>query len=193
MRVDQLTGNIDIAPTLLDLAGIKVPAGMQGKSILPMLGDPNHVNHKTLPLINVWGARPAHSLAVVSKEWKYINWFYGADGYTPTEELYSMKSDRLENRNLAGSPEKKAMLADMRRQYDAWLGIWAKEGVPGNGYKKYIKLADRNFDWSSADRDLLDSMGALDEATRNAAGKSGKPQSDKKQKKKAKKLAKNSD
>ncbi len=171
LRIDQLTGNIDMAPTILDLAGVKVPSGMQGKSVLPMLGNPRHVNHETLPLINVWGARPAHSLAVVSREWKYINWFYGADGYTPTEELYSMKNDCLENHNAASNPEQRRMLDAMRKQYDSWLGVWEKEGVPNNGYRKYIKLADRNFDWSTAGKDLLNSMGPIDEAARNGAGK----------------------
>jgi arylsulfatase A-like enzyme len=171
VRIDQLTGNIDIAPTLLDLAGVKAPSGMQGKSMLPMLDNPSHENHQTLPLINVWGARPSHSLAVVSKDWKYINWFYGADGYTPTEELYSMKNDRLENRNLSASAEQRGLMANMRKQYDAWLGVWEKEGVRNNGYQKYLKLADRNFDWSKADPELLESMGAIDEASRNGAGK----------------------
>ncbi len=160
---------------------------MQGKSVLPMLGNPKHINHQTLPLINVWGARPSHSLAVVSKDWKYINWFYGADGYTPTEELYSMKNDRLENSNLSASPEQRGMMANMRKQYDAWLGVWAKEGVQNNGYQKYLKLADRNFDWSKAEPELLESMGAIDEATRNGTGKE---KSVKKSQKKARKETK---
>ena len=187
LHISELTGNIDMAPTILDLAGLPAPEGMQGKSVLPMLGTPNHVNHETLPLINVWGARPTHSLAVVSKDWKYINWFYGADGYVPTEELYSMKNDRLENKNLAANPEQKAVLDDLRKKYDVWLKVWAKEGVENNGYKKYIKLADRTFDWSTADRDLLDSMGVLQESDRKGGGeKKGSKEDRKAEKKKTK-------
>jgi arylsulfatase A-like enzyme len=189
MRINQLTGNIDVTPTLLDLAGVPVPEGVQGKSVLPMLDDPTHRNHDSLPLLNVWGARPAHSLAVVSTEWKYIHWFYGADGYEPTEELYSMKSDRLETRNLAGSPEQQHVLAAMQKKYDLWLGVWAKEGVDDNGYRKYIKLADRSFDWKTADRDLIESMGALNEAERNSGGKD-KSANSKKAQKKARKAGK---
>jgi N-acetylglucosamine-6-sulfatase len=33
--------NIDLAPTLLDLAGVEIPEYMQGRSILPLLGDPD--------------------------------------------------------------------------------------------------------------------------------------------------------
>ncbi len=45
-----------------------------------------------------------------------------------------MENDRLENRNLAARPEQKAVLASLRKQYDAWLGVWEKEGVENNGY-----------------------------------------------------------
>jgi arylsulfatase A-like enzyme len=35
--VDQIALNIDVAPTLLDLAGIKAPERMQGRSLLPLV------------------------------------------------------------------------------------------------------------------------------------------------------------
>ncbi|MFH5886400.1 sulfatase/phosphatase domain-containing protein, partial [Halalkalibaculum sp. DA3122] len=34
---DELVQNIDWAPTLLELAGVEVPAGMQGQSLLPLV------------------------------------------------------------------------------------------------------------------------------------------------------------
>lgn len=34
--------NIDIAPTLLSLAGIEIPKGMQGRSLLPILNDEDY-------------------------------------------------------------------------------------------------------------------------------------------------------
>jgi len=35
--VDALTLNLDFAPTMLELAGVAVPAGMQGRSLVPLL------------------------------------------------------------------------------------------------------------------------------------------------------------
>lgn len=36
-RVDSLTSNVDVAPTFLEMAGVRVPSEMQGKSLAPLL------------------------------------------------------------------------------------------------------------------------------------------------------------
>jgi arylsulfatase A-like enzyme len=38
-RLDEIVGNLHIAPTLLDAAGVEVPSSMKGKSLLPLLTD----------------------------------------------------------------------------------------------------------------------------------------------------------
>jgi arylsulfatase A-like enzyme len=40
IRVDELVGNIHLTPTILHLAGVDVPSSMRGKSLLPLLRDP---------------------------------------------------------------------------------------------------------------------------------------------------------
>jgi N-acetylglucosamine-6-sulfatase len=44
----QLVANIDLAPTLLDLAGFETPPHMQGRSLLPVLRDPGAVHRQAL-------------------------------------------------------------------------------------------------------------------------------------------------
>ena len=56
---------------------------------------------EVLPLFNFWGAPSAQSMAVVTPEWKYIYWYYGAGGMRPTEELFHLGQDRFEMTNLA--------------------------------------------------------------------------------------------
>ena len=69
---------------------------------------------EALPLINVWGPQPVHSLSVVTKDLKFIYWGYSADGMTPTEELFHLSGDRFEMANLAEDSGYAAELAAMR-------------------------------------------------------------------------------
>jgi len=99
LRCSALTGNVDFAPTILDLADVEPPANLDGRSLLPLYNDPQKSIHESLPLINVWGPEKVHSMSVVTKDWKYIYWPYGADGFEPVEELYHTAKDPLELTN----------------------------------------------------------------------------------------------
>ena len=55
LRSDALTANIDVASTILDLAGLEVPAGLDGVSLLPLLDNPKAQVRETAALINALG------------------------------------------------------------------------------------------------------------------------------------------
>jgi arylsulfatase A-like enzyme len=170
--VSALSGNVDIAPTILDLAGIEIPGEMQGKSLLPLISGKAKSNHESLLLINAWGARAAQSIAVVTEKWKYIHWFYGAEGYDQTEELYNMKRDRLELRNEAENPKYRKQLSIMRKEYDGWMKFWENNYLPGSDYGIYPALAKRGADFQGMDPALIAKMGVgLTEMDRKSAGK----------------------
>ncbi len=97
---EQLAANIDIAPTALDLAGVKVPSWMDGRSLRPFFdggGAPD--SWRTALLIeNVEGAgeitpRPAYA-GVRYQEEVYVEYANGE------KEYYDLKTDpyQLENR-----------------------------------------------------------------------------------------------
>jgi len=146
LRVQSVTANIDMAPTVLDVAGISIPANMDGKSLVPLLDNPNGKVHDSILLINDWGSAPTHSLAVVTDEYKYINWPYSHE-MEAAEELYDLGKDRFEMKNLAGNPEKQEVLKRMQKTYDESLAAWKKGCVADGNYPLFSKIYDRHIPW----------------------------------------------
>jgi arylsulfatase A-like enzyme len=148
LRCDALTGNIDFAPTILELAGLPVPPNMDGKSLLPLVEKPSGEIRGHMAFMNVWGETTTHSLTALERDWKYTYWWYGGEGIRPTEELFDTANDPLELKNLANDPAYKADLERMRKTYDKELASWKKQAVDYNDYQKYGTLFDRNISWS---------------------------------------------
>lgn len=104
LRSTALTGNIDITPEILDLAGIPRPANMDGQSLLGLVKNPTGPGHEQLAFINVSGKIPTRSLTCLTPQFKYTYWWYGDNKMEPTEDLFDLKNDPLELKNLARDP-----------------------------------------------------------------------------------------
>jgi arylsulfatase A-like enzyme len=137
LRCRALTGNIDFAPTILSLAGVEIPSNVDGQDLMQLYGDPTGTIHDALTLINVWGPDRAQSLAVVTPEWKYVNWPYDQGEFVRAEELYDLKHDRLELKNLAASQSAGSELKMMRKLYDQAVEHWQDNSVPYHNYQKF--------------------------------------------------------
>lgn len=147
LRSAALTANIDMAPTILDLAGLEVPTEMDGVSLLPLLDNPKAAVRDSATLINVWGPHAAHSYGVVTRDYKFVYWPYEAGELEPTEELYHLAKDPGELTNLA--PLKGQDLKKMRGVYDAAVEAWKRDTVDYNGYEQYGAIFDRSIPWKT--------------------------------------------
>jgi N-acetylglucosamine-6-sulfatase len=111
--LDQDVLNIDVAPTMLDLAGVARPADMHGRSVLPLLKN-NRAPWRREFLAEYFEEtqfkRAPAWQAVRGGGWKYIH--YGnLDGM---DELYDLKADPQEMRNRIGDAGARPKLDQMK-------------------------------------------------------------------------------
>ncbi|MEM7385064.1 MAG: sulfatase-like hydrolase/transferase, partial [Verrucomicrobiota bacterium] len=143
-RCRALTGNVDIAPTFLELAGLPADPAMDGKSLVSLYKDPEERTHRALPLINVWGPAKVHSFGVVTETKKFVYWPHGGGDLKPTEELFDLKKDPYE---MKLETEDSVSRQKMSALYDAAVVDWKTRAVPYHGYQKYGILFDRSLSW----------------------------------------------
>ena len=112
LTIEQMALNVDIAPTILELAHLNAPQQMQGRSLVPLLkgGKPqwrieffyeHPFEHKTI----------AKSEALRTKRYKYaryIDYDY--------EELYDLENDPAETINLAKDEKYKKTLTFLQNR-----------------------------------------------------------------------------
>ena len=117
---DRLVSNIDIAPTILDVAGIKTPDRMDGKSFLPIL------QGKKIPWRDAafyeyyWERNFPHTPTthgVRTDRYKYIHYH----GVWDIDELYDLKNDPEEMKNLIDSPEHQKLVKQLNKRMFDWL------------------------------------------------------------------------
>ncbi|MBU2939815.1 sulfatase [Lacinutrix sp. C3R15] len=144
VRLDEITANIDMAPTILKYAGIEAPANMDGEDLSVLIEKPKKFKRETIALTNMWGHDETQAMGVVSKDWKYIFWNYEDDRMKPTEELFHIGKDRLEMTNKANDPSEEKQLQKMRSIYDEHLAKLKEEAITEHLYQKYAVLFDRN-------------------------------------------------
>lgn len=145
-RTSSISGNVDITATILEYAGVNIPSIYDGASLIPIVNDTAKQVRESLPIIQVWGPKATHCLTVMDEQFKYVYWYFKdeSNDIQPTEELFDIKNDPFEMKNLIGSSEYKEALDKMRELYDNQLEIWRKEGLKKNGYEKYESLFSRS-------------------------------------------------
>ena len=116
--------NADFAPTFMEIAGAPAPAGLHGKSLMPLLRENGpalrnaflieHFSESAFPRTTKLGYQ-----ALRTDAWKYIHYV----DVPNADELYDLQRDPYELRNLIASPgaagELKRLRDELARQVAA--------------------------------------------------------------------------
>ena len=149
----QFVANHDLAPTFLALAGLPIPASMQGRSLVPLLRGEKPADWRTSIYYRYYHDPGHHNtaahLGVRTATHKLIH-YWKTDAY----EMFDLSKDPTEQRNLLHSAvdatkpkiaakfaDLKAEIARLQKEYQddgqyADPATWPKGGVDG-GFESY--------------------------------------------------------
>ena len=123
--VDEMVQNIDYGPTILDLAGVEVPADMHGVSFLPLLKGEKVPDWRKSLYYHFYEYPAEHAVrrhyGVRTERYKLMHFYNDIDCW----ELYDLQEDPMEMHNIYGQPgteelvkELKTELLRLQVQYD---------------------------------------------------------------------------
>lgn len=123
--VPEVVSLVDVAPTLLDIAGIEVPAEMQGRSLLPLINrqKQERENEAFIQISESMVAR-----AIRTERYTYCavaldkhGWHHpSSDRYTEWF-LYDLYADPHQQVNLAGRTQYEPVAHQMRQRLREWI------------------------------------------------------------------------
>jgi N-acetylglucosamine-6-sulfatase len=118
--IEELIQNIDIGPTILDVAGLETPARMDGKSFLPILQG-KKIPWRDAAFYEYYWERnfpqTPTTHGVRTDRYKYIHYH----GIWDIDELYDLKNDPNEMNNLIDSPEHQELIKQLNNRMFEWL------------------------------------------------------------------------
>lgn len=137
----EITLNVDIAPTLLDFAGIEVPADMQGKSMKGILtGDKqarktwrDKAYYQYFEYPKWHRVQPHYGLR--TERYKLIHFYYNVDVW----EFYDLKKDPLELHNLIDDPKYAELIEQLKKE----LYVEQKKYGDDIPYEQRREMTDR--------------------------------------------------
>lgn len=113
--INTMVQNIDYAPTILDIAGEKIPGWMQGVSLSPLVTGKQKTLNRNFLYYHYYEYVRDHTviphLAVRGTRYKLI-YFYTVNEW----ELYDLKTDPNEQKNLVNSPAHQKIRQQMKNE-----------------------------------------------------------------------------
>ncbi len=111
-----IVSNLDFAETMLDMAGVKVPSDMQGRSMVSILKGKSPKDWRTEHYYHYYEYPAVHSVkrhyGISTEQYKLIHYYYDIDEW----ELFDLKADPQEMRNVYNDPSYASAKADLHKR-----------------------------------------------------------------------------
>ena len=122
--VNDMVANVDLASTILDFAGIDAKLKTHGNSLAPYVKTgQSPYKREELLIEHLWEFDPIPSSEGIRTErWKFMRY----RNIEAKEELYDLKSDPEELKNLAGNPDYSNLVIKMREKLERKISKYAQ-------------------------------------------------------------------
>jgi len=118
-----LVQNIDVAPTILELAGLPAPSSMQGRSLLPLLRGERPPGWRRSIYYQFFEDDGAHRVprhyGIRTDRYKLIHYYLLGEW-----ELFDLQNDPSELQSLYGRPGHEALTRDLTLQLDSLRKVY---------------------------------------------------------------------
>jgi len=127
---DVSTLSIDVAPTLLEMAGIPIPSELQGQSLVPVFQGGELLQPRPSLLFEFWPETdlPRRSCwwkAVRTDQWKFIHYYKEPF----VNELYDLRADPFEMNNLINDPDHTVIVEEMTQELASLMEFYEDPGI----------------------------------------------------------------
>ena len=114
----ELLSQYDLRPTLLEWAGVEDADGaaLPGRSFSPLLRGEEVAQPQSVVVFDEYGP----TRMIRNREWKYIQRLPAGPN-----ELYDLRNDPGEQRNLFAEPRQQALIREMKGGLEDWFRRWA--------------------------------------------------------------------
>jgi N-sulfoglucosamine sulfohydrolase len=163
-RCERVVSSVDIAPTVIELAGIKSQPSFQGRSFAPLLADPSKSTREHAFAEHNWHDYRAYERAVRSDRFTYIrNWLPELTGNPPADAVRSPTFQEMRQLRDAGKlpPEQRRIFETPRpaeELYDTRSDPHSLKNLAEDpGHKRALERMRRAMDeWRKETGDSFD-------------------------------------
>lgn len=108
---------VDIYPTLAELCGLPQDSTLAGRSLVPLLDDPNRQwdSSAVTQVLRPGNGLPIMGRSIRTERWRYTQWNGGQAG----TELYDHQADPHEFQNLSRDPQYQELIEDLESRLES--------------------------------------------------------------------------